>query len=396
MNRNWVSVLAASAMLATAAYAVSCCAPEKVVSDVPAYAYVGNQSSNSISGYAISNSTGELAAVPGSPFTGPSGPRQTAVELFGKYLYVANGDASGVYGFSIDSTTGALAALSGSPFAGGSGPRGIVVDFTGQFLYTANRNDNTVSGYAISASTGALTQVPGSPFTIPAEGEQQPGPQKLTIDPSGRFLYVSNHLTGNISGFTINATTGALTLISGSPFSDQETPSVNLMPFALAVAPSGKFLYVTNHGPSTISVYSIDGTSGALTATSGSPFPIPPPSECAARPFGAAIGLTGQFLYVADNGCGAISIFNLDPNTGAPAQISSSPVFINVGENDCSAGPNDDTIDATGRFLYVAEQSCGLVSAYSINTSTGAIAEVAGSPYPAGNQPYGVAISRIN
>lgn len=397
MNRNWVNVLAAVAMLETAVMAGGCCTPEKVVSDVPAYAYVGNQSDNTISGYAVDNSSGALTAVPGSPFTGPTGPRQTAVELFGEYVYVANGGGSGVYGFSIASATGTLTAISGSPFPGGAGPRGIVVDTSGEYVYTANRTDNNVSGYVVNASSGVLTAVPGSPFAIPSSSEQAPGPQKLTVDPTGKFLYVTDHLTGDIAGFTINTSTGALTLMSGSPFSDEETPNIDIQPFAIVVAPSGKFVYVTNHGTSTISVYSVNSTSGALTPVSGSPFAIPPPSECNAQPYGAAIGPSGQFLYVADYGCGSISIFFLNAVTGVPTQIASSPVFIDLGETECEfAGPNDDTLDPTGRFLYVADQGCGVISAYSVDTATGVLTEVMGSPFTAGNEPYGVAISRIN
>jgi len=396
MNKYRRNVHATLAALAAAVITVVCCVPEKVVSPVANYAYVGNETSNNISGYAVDNSTGALTEVTGSPFSGPSGPRDAVVELFGKYVYVANGNASGVYAFGIDSTSGALAAISGSPFAGGSGPRGIALHTSGKYIYTANRNDNNVSGYSIDDGSGVLTAVPGSPFAVPSGSESQPGPQQLTVDPTGRFLYVSDHLTGDISGFTIDGTTGALKLISGSPFSDQDGQESFTQPFALVVAPSGKFLYVTNHGSSTISVFSVDAVSGALAKITGSPFAIPPPSECSARPFGAALGPGGQFLYVADNGCDAISIFSLDAGTGVPTQISGSPVFIGAGEFYCSPAPNDNAVDATGRFLYVANMNCGSVSAFSIDATTGKLTDVAGSPFPAGSGPYGVAISRIN
>jgi len=38
------------------------------------------------------------------------------------------------------------------------------VDGTGKFVYVANSDSNNVSGYEIDPATGALTQVPGSPF----------------------------------------------------------------------------------------------------------------------------------------------------------------------------------------------------------------------------------------
>jgi DNA-binding beta-propeller fold protein YncE len=37
------------------------------------------------------------------------------------------------------------------------------------------------------------------------------------IDPSGQFLYTTNSYDGRISMFTVNGTTGALTPVAGSP-----------------------------------------------------------------------------------------------------------------------------------------------------------------------------------
>jgi len=395
MNRNRRTLLAAFAMLATAAIAVGCCTPEKVISDIPNFAYTSNENSNNISAYMLESGTGVLTPVTGSPFTGPSGPRDSVVELLGKFLYVSNGGTNGVSGFSIDHTTGILSPISGSPFAGGTGPRGIALAPSGKFLYTANRNTNDVSGYAIDTDTGVLTPVTGSPFAIAPGAEEQPGPQQLTVDPTGRFLYVSDHLTGTISGFTINGA-GSLAQISGSPFTDQpQNLGGGLQPYALVASPSGAFLYVSNHGFSTLSVFSIDAATGALKGITGSPFNIPPPSECDAQPFGLAITPSGQFLYMAENGCSAVAVFSLDPDTGVPTQTSHSPFFIN-GADDCFPSPLDDTLDFTGRFLYVANQGCGNISGYSVNPTTGDLTELTGSPFPAGSAPYGVAISRIN
>lgn len=133
---------------------------------------------------------------------------------------------------------------------------------------------------------------------------------------------------------------------------------------------------------------------GALKPIAGSPFSIPPPSECNANSYGAAISPTGQFLYVADNGCSAVTVFSINSMTGVPTQTASSPFFFGAG--DCFTGPNDDSLDAMGRFFYVANNGCGNISAFSADAATGDLTEVVGSPFAAGNGPYGVAVSRIN
>jgi len=81
-----------------------------------------------------------------------------------------------------------------------------------RFAYVANYNDNDVSAYTIDATTGALTQITGSPFTAGT------GPTSVAVDPSGKFAYAANATSNNVSAYTINATTGALTQITGSPF----------------------------------------------------------------------------------------------------------------------------------------------------------------------------------
>ena len=396
MKRNRRIVLAAAAMALLAVFAVACIKRSIVITAAPRFAYVSNESDNTISGYELDSGSGVLSPVAGTPFAGPTTPRDGVVCISGQFLYVSNGATNGVSAYKINAATGTLTPVPGSPFAGGAGPRGIAVVPSGQFVYTANRTDNDVTGYVINNATGGLTQVPGSPFTIPPQGESQPGPQQLTVDPTGRFLYVSNHLTGSISGFTINATTGALTQIAGSPFSDQEGAESGTQPFAIVVTPSGKFVYVTNHGSSTLSIFSADTGTGALTPLDGSPFFIEvDDEECNARPYGLAISPTGQFLYVADNGCDTITVYSIDATSGVLTEISGSPFQIDVGGQDCAAGPNDGSLDPSGRYFYVANNSCSSVAAFSVDAITGALTPVAGTPFPAGNGPYGVAIARL-
>ena len=51
----------------------------------------------------------------------------------------------------------------------------------GQFTYVANQFSNDVSGYTINATTGALVPIAGSPFAAGA------APLSVVVDPTGRF-----------------------------------------------------------------------------------------------------------------------------------------------------------------------------------------------------------------
>ena len=99
---------------------------------------------------------------------------------------------------------------------------------TMEFVYVANHYSDNVSAYAIDASTGALTEVKGSPFGTSY------GPYGVAIDPSGKFAYVANNCAagkpGSVSAFTINphrslgagarvaVCSGNQSALSGDPF----------------------------------------------------------------------------------------------------------------------------------------------------------------------------------
>ena len=87
----------------------------------------------------------------------------------------------------------------------------MAVDPSGKFAYVSNYGSDNVSAYTIDASNGALKQVKGSPFGAAA------GPCSVVADPAGKFIYVPNNGSGNVSAYQIKSD-GMLTEIKGSPF----------------------------------------------------------------------------------------------------------------------------------------------------------------------------------
>ncbi|MCC6197329.1 MAG: beta-propeller fold lactonase family protein [Burkholderiales bacterium] len=132
-----------------------------------------------------------------------------AADPTGKYLYVAG---IGLQAYRIDPASGALSAI-GSPVSTNNYiAKGVAVDPTGRFVYVTwgFAEQSGVSAYAIGP-TGALTAV----------GSRQPtgdNPLAVAVAASGQFVYTANLLSGNLSGFRADATSGALTPIPGSPF----------------------------------------------------------------------------------------------------------------------------------------------------------------------------------
>jgi 6-phosphogluconolactonase len=287
------------------------------------YVYVVNRASNNVSAYAINAGSGDLAAIAGSPYpTSGTSPRFVAIDPLGRYAYVTNFGSGSIAIFSIDAATGVFTAVAGSPFATGTSVFFITVDPSGKFLYVANVNmalGSTISAFTINPGTGLLTAVAGSPF---ATGSN---PLSLAIDPSGRFLYVAtygplNYGSGGVSAYAIDATSGALTPIT--PFFRLSSLfSAGTGTNSVIVDPSGKYVYVANELSNDISMFTIDAGSGALTAMTGSPFPT-----TGTGPHSIAVDPSGKFAYVVNETSNDISVHPINATTGALMAAVGSPM----------------------------------------------------------------------
>jgi 6-phosphogluconolactonase (cycloisomerase 2 family) len=238
-------------------------------------------------------------------------------------------NSSQVAGFTIAPGTGVLTAIPGSPFPAGDTPIQAIVDPTGKFLYVSNLNDalGGISAYTINSTTGALSAITGSPFPTQSNS---PGPNRMAIGGGGTFLYVGMSGTVNannsVSAFAIDPNSGALTQITGSPFPAGNDPQ------GIATDPSGKFLYTANIQDSTLSGFTIDGSSGTLTKISGFPY------ATAAAPAALAIDPGGQFLYVGENSTTGIEAFTINGTSGVISPIAGSPFAPGSAVNGLAAG----------------------------------------------------------
>jgi len=185
-------------------------------------------------------------------------------------LYVANHNSlsASLYGFSRNTTTGTISALSGFPVPLDGLGNKSTFDPAGKFLLVTGTNVfQTVGGvdvFSLNASTGAVTITSGSPVQV------RDDPGGVVVDASGKYVYVINTSDVSISEFVLDGTSGSLTQLSGSPISSGGSGSIN-GPLAIATDTSGKFVYVAN-ASNDISVLTTNSL-GQLTPITGSPFP---------------------------------------------------------------------------------------------------------------------------
>ena len=258
---------------------------------------------------AINPVTGSLSLLPEGPYFTHAASISIALDPLGKFVFTANDESNDVSAFAI-APGGAISEVAGSPFATGRTANCIVVDASGKFVYVTNALDNTVSGYAINRATGVLTEIAGSPFAI---GLNALYPQFIALDPLGKFAYVANGSSSSISSFTIDPATGALTLVPGGFAAPQGASAV-------AVHPNGKFVYVATGFD--IEGFTHDASTGKLT-----PMALQP-----AVPGGRASALvvdpSGRSLYVIDTINNSVDAFAIDPAIGNLSIIAGTPFFL--------------------------------------------------------------------
>ncbi len=216
--------------------------------------YIVNAGSDNVTAYNIDASTGALIGPPSNTATGKS-PTSVVVVPGASIFYVANHGGSTISAFDTNGT-----AVHGSPFPAGGNPLSLALGAGGNFLFSANPDatNPTISGFAIDPNTGALTQLSGSPFPIPVS-------HYIATDQTGAYLYVT---TGtNIVGYAIDATTGALSKLPRFPV------AAGADAYSITIDPTNRFLYVTNDGEADISGFTLDASTGALTPMAGPPFP---------------------------------------------------------------------------------------------------------------------------
>jgi len=244
-----------------------------------------------------------------------------------------------------------------------------------EFLYSAPLTDllNTSLTAQINPSNGGFSSV--SVATVPffCSGG--------IAAVNGEFLYISVPTTmcpgsdGLLFGYSINPTTGLPAPIGGSPFSS----GLSTSPAAMATAPNSCILYIGDAGG--IDAFTVEPTTGVPTAVSGSPFAAGNSPQLVVDP-------SGKFLYASeDGGPGGIFAFAIDSG-GALTPVPGSPFQI-PGQ----MGSHPYGIVDTGKFVYTALYATNQIAGFSIDSATGALTSLSGSPFPTGLQPLVLALA---
>lgn len=377
-----------------------------------------------ISGYGVDYQTGIINQIAGSPFqlTQLSNPTKIIAAPNNKFVYIIGGSqdaqvaeyAVGTDGKLYGENTYDLTGTEATTVSNGSTALpfqlvGAAIDSAGKFLYVTFSYQ---SGYSTaSPGPGGLTIYPiNADGTLGTPTTQNVGNNPVSVAVSapvcvqtpllsGTASTACNNATGNTSagfdnvyvyvldqevatgqptilGFAQNQATGALTPLAGTSLTTMQGYHAGVLPSAIAVDGTTRFVYVTDEEQNEVLGYSIARTTtGALTPLTGSPF------GTGQLPVSLTIDPRAEYVYTANFNSSSVSAFAIAQGTGNLSTVAGSTFTT-------STGPTCVTIDpALGQFVYTSNYQDNSISGGTLQANTGVLSAVVDTPFPTGASP---------
>lgn len=371
LAKSFISA-ATALVLTTLAYAPAMAAAptqpdDNGAKEKPVYAYVGSRTTKQrnargegINVYKVDPATGAWTHVQLLK-TPQENPSFLTLDRQGNYLYSVHGDFSEVSAYAIDKQSGKLALLN-MESTGGKNPVHLVPTPSNKSLVVANYATGTLAVLPINPD-GSL-----SPYSELIKLDGKPGPHRtqqssshphqVLPDPANKSLFVPDKGLDKVFTFQFDAEN--TTILPGNP------PEVGAREGAgtrhISFLPNQTFAYVANELDSTITTYQYNKANGALA-----PVQIIPsiPETYTGNNTAAEIMVapSGKFVYVSNRGHNSIGIYAIDHEKGTLKPLG--------WESSQGKGPRFFAFDPAGKFLYAANENSDTIVTFRINQKTG-------------------------
>ena len=286
-------------------------------------------------------------------------PSYLALSATGSHLYCVHGDRSEVSAFHIDRASGRLQLIN-QQSTQGRNPVHLALDPSGRFLVITNHIGASLAVLPIAAD-GAL-----KPLVQLVSVEGQIGPHRIEqqqakphfnpFDPSGRWVIVPDKGLDRLFSYRFE---GGELRPAAQPFA---TTREGAGPRSAVFHPQRPLLYVSNELDSTLMTCSFDAASGALTPLHAIPT-LPPTFIGHSRAAGIAVDAAGRFVYTSNRGHDSIATFSLDADTGLPRFIGAQPTL--------GRTPRFFTLSPDGRLLYALNEDSDTIVAFDVDEKSG-------------------------
>jgi 6-phosphogluconolactonase len=269
----------------------------------------------------------------------------------------------GIFMYCMDPVTGSLEKVMG--VEGGQNPSFLAIHPSGKFLYVANE---TLDSYA---SAFKIDPQDGKPVFLNQDVTRGAHACYVSLDPSGRWLLLSNYSSGSLAVLPIkeDGRLGPLTDLAqhqgrGPNIERQETAHAHSIRFD----PSGNYALAADLGIDKILVYRLDFEKGKL-------IPNEPPfvnSKPGAGPRHMVFHQNERILYVANELDSTVSSYAWDPDKGElkPLETISTLPDEFSGENTVA----DIHLTPSGEYLYVSNRGHNSLTAYQVDPQSGSLA----------------------
>jgi 6-phosphogluconolactonase len=267
-----------------------------------------------VSAFAIDQTNGKLTFLNTVPADGKD-TTHLSVHPSGKYLLAANYTSGNFTVFRIQSN-GLIGAETANfqSVGNGTGPNParqegphahqILTDLDGNHIFGVDLGADKVNVLNLDLGTGAL-----NPNTVPfAPVASGSGPRHMAFHPNRRRTYVLDELVSSVTVFDYDPVRGAfiwLQTISTLPkgFTGTNTTA------EIRIHPNGRFLYNTNRGHNSVTMFEIDQQTGRLKVIGWQ-------STLGEWPRGMNIDPSGTFLYAANQNTDTIAVFRINQSKG--------------------------------------------------------------------------------
>jgi 6-phosphogluconolactonase len=279
------------------------------------YVYVvselnGGGDAGMVNAYAFNKATGNMKFI-NSVRSGGDDPCYVTVDRSGNWVFVGNYSSGSLK--MISSENGSLKESSDPIKHTGSGinkdrqekphVHSTVLSADNRFLYAPDLGIDKIMIYAFDAKKGTLSNV-GEAAVDPGGG-----PRHIIFHPNGRYAYLVEEMKGNVSVFSVNQKSGALTKVQ-TISSAAKGFTGDMGSADIHITKDGKFLYASNRGAANdIAIFAVDPSNGTLSHKSNQ-------SVMGIAPRNFSLDPTEKFLLVANQRSDEIVIFKRDKKTG--------------------------------------------------------------------------------
>lgn len=280
-----------------------------------------------------------------------------------RHLYSVHGDETHATSFTIDAATGMIALLNRAA-TGGSNAVHQALDPSGKFMIVANYGSGTVAVLPVLpdgslADQTQLGPLPGQPGPHRVE-QPHSRPHHVVFDPTGKFVLVPDKGLDRVFVFRFDPATGKLTPTAQASVVARSGSG----PRHLAFHPTLPIVWVLNELASTATTYRWDPQAGALHPLQLLST-LPPSFTAESTAAEIVVTSNGRFVYTSNRGHDSITIFAADPRSGSLKSIGWAPT---QGKR-----PRFITFDPSQRFLYAANEQGDNIVTFRVNPATGAL-----------------------